>query len=368
MTIPNTLSGKADFYQETTSVFYVTIAPANTLDHGSHGHGEQESSLSKTLATYVTPTLAVLSVIGNLLIFAVFSMKYYKKNLTAMLYQILAATDGISVVIRVGYFELPATSNDASCKVVMFSLFWSRVVSIWLLDVITVARLIVVWYPHKAKQVNSMQRYAYIIGALSLVSCIYCTPLIATAGYDGITDMEGQPRVCMFFRGDHAGTMEWYRLAFNITNVFLVLVTLLFVIIANTLIVYGINRSQRLVNASTASVSGVDKRKNTNTTIILLISSTSVLFNLPDVIFVASSSYKDFSNLDAASNHLIFLNLLPIFDCINRSMNILFFCVFGAEFRQHLKELLHHPCKTKEIPNLSSSSLRGEVFVLKISR
>ena len=350
MAYTNTVSVSIVFSYEATSTFYGIVDASNTSDDDNYVYYRQDSMLHKALELYVTPALTVFSLLVNILIFAVFSMKYYKTNLTAMLYQILALADGISVVIRVGYHTLPPTS--ISCKVIMFLLCWSRMVSAWLIFVITAARVIIVWFPHKSKQMNTKRKYACIIGAHSLVSCIICAPLFATAGYNSDNELDEQPRLCMLFHRDHVSTMIWYRLVFKVTIVVSIFIRLLFVFVANGFIVYGIKKSRLDVNALTAGSNNVDNRKNKNTTIILLISSTSVLFSLPDVIYAVLSTYYDDPNSDAYSRLYIFRDFLPVFDCINRSINIIFFCAFGAEFRRRLKELL---CIIWKITDTSAS-------------
>ena len=343
MSFPSTLSVSESIRHESSSAFYDAIDQWNASNHGGPGYHRQDSLLHKVLETYVIPTLAALSRVANALIFAVFSMRAYKNNLTAMLYQVLAATDGISVMIRLGYHAM--TPAKTSCKVIMFLLCWSRLVSGWLIVVITVARVIIVWFPHKSKQINTMDKYVCIISALSVVSCMFCSPLCATAGYNSDAEMEGQTRLCMFFHRDHVGKMEWYRLVFSVSISLSVSIRVLLVFIVNGFIVYGIKKSRRNVNLSTASSNGVYKSKNKNAIIILLISSTSVLFSTPDIIYATLSSYCNDPNSDAYFSLLIFRDFLPVFDCINRSINIIFFSVFGAEFRQRLKELLSRPFK-----------------------
>ena len=103
MDLPNTLSVSEDIRHETTSVsFYEAIDPWNVSNHSGPVYHQQDSLLHMALETYVIPTLMAFSLAANALIFAVFSMRAYKNNLTAMLYQVLAATDGILVMIRIG--------------------------------------------------------------------------------------------------------------------------------------------------------------------------------------------------------------------------------------------------------------------------
>ena len=336
------------FYHQHNGVICSAIGSGNTTNNGTDVSGVDYDELNKILSTYVTPTLFFISVIGNSLIFAVFSMGIYKNNLTAMLYRVLAVTDGISVVIRVGIHALPITETEISCKIVMFIFCWTRVFSVWLIGVITAARVIFVWSPFKAKRINTMRRYAGIIAGLILAAGILYFPLLHTAGHS-ISGTEGETGVCLFIRPDDLGVMEWYRDLYNVSIMMTIAIILIFVIIANSLIVFGIRRSRtNSVSTSSPSLNDSECRKRSSTTIILLISSTSVIFNLPDVIYVVLSSYNQDPTSDSFSALLTLRDFLPVFDCINRSINIFFFCLFGKEFRRHLKELLCRPCKKQK--------------------
>ena len=359
----NEVFQESDFLYETTSMLYGTMDPMNTTENGTLAPQmdfEDHSRLNIILATYVTPTLFFLSVIGNSLIFAVFSMKTYKTSLTAMLYRVLAVTDGISVVIRVGVHALPITDTEISCKIVMFIFVWSRVFSVWLIVVITAARVIIVWAPHKAKRLNTKKRYAYIILSIVLALCILYVPVNTVAGHN-IPELEGQASVCMFFASDDAGKMEWYRSVFNYSIFLSIIITLLFVFIANILIVHGIRRSRQSVKTATPTTSASDKRKNNNVTILLLISSTSVIFNLPDVVYVVLSNKH--KGTDDLSSLLTLRAFLPVFDTINRSINIIFFSLFGQEFRQNLKQLFSRPCIGEDTSNILPLSSRSSWFI-----
>ena len=116
--LSNSIIFEREHHLETTSAFNKVVDPRNTSEYASHFHDELELSLHKALDTYSTPALALVSVLGNLLMFVVFSVKYCKTNFTVTLHQILALADGMSIVIRVEYHTLPSTL--ISCKMIMF--------------------------------------------------------------------------------------------------------------------------------------------------------------------------------------------------------------------------------------------------------
>ena len=152
----------------------------------------------------------------------------------------------------------------------------------------------------------------------------------------------------MFFHNDHVGIMEWYRLVFNVSITLSIILRLLFVFTTNSFVVYGIKRSRRFSNVSISGSNNHDETKNRHSTIVLLISSTSIIFGLPDVIYSALSTYHNDSDT-FSSNHIESLTTRCY--CINRTINIIYFCAFGTEFRQHLKELLIRPCKSVDMSN-----------------
>ena len=77
-----------------------------------------------------------------------------------------------------------------------------------------------------------------------------------------------------------------------------------------------------------------------NITILLLISTTSVVFTLPDPLYLLLMTYITDTESEAFHRLITFSYILPSFDSVNRSVNITLFCIFSSKFRLNLKGLL----------------------------
>ena len=130
MSYPN-ISSTSDVSEDAyNGIMYTaenTRAPADNTSDNTQWF-EYESPLSKILENYVTLPLLFVSVVGNSFIIFIFSRNHYRSNLPAMLYQILAAADGLVVLINDGLHTLPFvilgksayTHNPLTCKLAIF--------------------------------------------------------------------------------------------------------------------------------------------------------------------------------------------------------------------------------------------------------
>ena len=310
---------------------------------------EYESSLSKIVENYITLPLFFVAVIGNSLIVIVFSRHYYRHNLIAMLYRILAVSDGLVVIIQDGMHTLPFvtsgksayTYNRITCKSAIFLSTWFRTFSVWIIIALTLEKFVSVCWPYQASVVNTKRNYGWIVFAMLLISCILYVPLLITTGHEHTIQNGKLIGICRL-SGDR--WIDWYLGSFIWMNVLVSsFLPFLFVAIANTVIIVSLRNALIATPTMTGHSSHVrdsDDRLKSNIIILLSISMTSVIFTLPDPLYLLLSRY--YNDPTSASFHrLITLRyILPLFDAVNRSINILLFCVFGRNFRQHLKELL----------------------------
>ena len=336
---------------------------------------EYESPMSRIMEIYVTLPLFFLSLIGNSLIFIVFSRKHYIGNLTAMLYQILAAADGLVVLIHDGLHTLPVvmlgksviTHNLATCKLAIFISKWSRTFSIWIIVVLTTERLICAYWPYQAKKVNTKRNYGCLLFSLLLLCCIIYVPLLKTVGHEDSVFNGQDIGIC---RISGEGGVQWYTTIFYWMNVLMCsFIPFLFVCVSNIVIIYDLRKSSSATNTRGPSKRRSDRVKN-NITILLLISTTSVVFTIPYPLYTLLCSYVTDTTSDAFHKWITFSYIVPIFDSLNRSINIILFCVFGRNFRQHLKNfLLCYRKRTMEVlPMKWGGNERGNTFEIFMQR
>ena len=307
---------------------------------------DYESPLSRVLVIYVTLPLLFMYIIGNSLIIIIFSKKHYRNNLTAMLYQILAAADGLVVLIHDGLHTLPIemfgksviTYNLASCKVAIFLSKWSQTFSAWIIVVLTTERLIDVYWPYQAKRMNTKRNYGCLIFSLFLTCCIIYVPLLKTVGRVDTISNGQEIGICLV---SEQGGVQWYTTILYWMNVLMsCFLPFLFVCVSNIVIIYELRKPSNATNPSLSPSNNHSDRLKNNLTTLLLISTTSVVFSLLYPLYNLLCTYITDPATDAFHQLLTFSYSLPIFDSINRSINITLFCVFGRNFRQHLKKLL----------------------------
>ena len=308
---------------------------------------EYDSSLSRNVDNYVTLPLFFVAVIGNSLIFAVFWKDHYRSNLTAMLYRILAVADGLVVFIQVGLHTLPfvifgksvSTHNLITCKLAFFATSWFRTFSIWVIIALTIEKLICVCWPYRVKLLNTKRNYGWMVFALLTISSILYAPLLVTTGRE---DVNLNGKVMGICRISEHKSIDWYLTIFEWMNVIMSsLLPWCLVAIANTVIIRSFRKTLRGDHTKTSSstdVCGRDRLRS-NITILLLISTTSIVFTFPDPLYILLGRYTKDTGSKAFHRLITFGAFLPLFDAINRSINILLFCLFGRDFRQQLKEL-----------------------------
>ena len=307
---------------------------------------EYESALSRILQYCFTLPLFFVSIIGNSLIVIIFSRSHYRNNLPAMLYQILAAADGLLVLINDGLHTLPFvtmgksafTHNLVTCKIAMFLSKWFRTFSVWMIVVLTVERLINVYWPYQAKRLNTKRNYGWLVLGLLFLSGVIYAPLLITVGHEDVLLNEQEIGIC---RISGQSSMRGHITIFYWINALISsLIPFLFVCASNIVIIYDLRKSSHSTNTGGSISNCASDQLKSNLTILLLISTTSVVFTLPDPLYILLCTYITDLASDASHRLMTFGYFRPTFDSINRSINVTLFCVFGRNFRQHLKKLL----------------------------
>ena len=308
---------------------------------------EYESSSSRILENYITLPLFFVAVIGNSLILVVFSRDYYKYNLTAMLYRILAMADGLLVFILDGLHTLPFVTlgksayshNIFTCKFAVFVVSWFRTFSVWVIVVLAFEKFICVWRPYHAKVINTKWNYGWLTLAILIVSCGLYVPLLITTGREDAVINGQLTGVCKLF-GNRS--IDWYHSIFFWMNLFACgILPFLCVFVANSVIIHSLKRPSSVEHSPTGSFgnTGESDRHRSNITTLLVISTTSVAFTLPDPIYLLMFTYNKDTESGAFHGLITFHFILPLFDALNRSINIVLFCIFGQKFRQNLNDI-----------------------------
>ena len=176
--------------------------------------------------------------------------------------------------------------------------------------------------------VNTKWNYGWLVSTIFVVSCIlYLPQLITTGRVDSIQNGKLVGTYTIF--GDRS--INWYQSIFCGMNMIVAsLLPMLLVTVANSTIAHGL-RSLHTFHIETCS-----SRKNvegdrhiSNIAILLLISTTSVVFTLPHPLYILLGRYKTDTKSVDLHGLITFRFILPLFDALNRSINIFLFCGFG---------------------------------------
>ena len=134
--------------------------------------------------SYLSPAAVFFAMVGNFLIFIVFSMKFYRGSISSLLYRTLASVqalnaylDGIHVIPIEMEKDSLFTYNRVTCKVVLFMSYWLRALVVWILVNIAQERLIGVVFPHRARALNTRCRYGWQLFAYPFCSLWFTRPL-----------------------------------------------------------------------------------------------------------------------------------------------------------------------------------------------
>ena len=295
---------------------------------------------------YVMIGAAFLALVGNFLMFIVYSMGTYRRSLASMLYRILAVaqtfyvvmSDGLHTIsLYIGHVSL-FTYNIATCKAFLFMQIWLRAFIAWVLAIIALERVIVVVFPYRVQVLNTKGHYGWLLLGMSLFLFLIYAPLIFVVEHDNLI---GLGATCIVGRKD--GTLQWYwhglykwmNLVMNSLLPFAIIISF------NIVIIIGLVKSQRSV-ASSANSSSSLVNFNSQIFILMSISFTFIIMSLPYPLYFIIATHYNGEGLapnDTPYPLQILGNLGPVCDTVSNSVTIIFYCLFGKKFRQCLTRL-----------------------------
>ena len=310
--------------------------------------------------SYYLPMFTVpVAVFGNILTFAVFSMKGYRGSLTSMLYRVLAVAQTFYVVVSDGLYYFPLlignidiiTYSHATCKAIIFSQLSLRAFVAWVLCMISLERVIGIILPHRSKSLNTKRHYGWLL--FGMVTCLFVLygPLLYTVERQEV-DHDMEPMVwedafCVWGRLD-GKLMLYSDVVLNWMN--LVTASLLpFVIIItfNVAIICALIKSTWIMRQSTNTPNPHQPTFNGQIGILLSICITFIIMSLPYPLTDILDHYYVEQSKDLGDGHIhleILAHLGHIGDTVTATLTIVFYCGFGKKFRQSLKTLLCCKC------------------------
>ena len=299
--------------------------------------------------SYLTPAAVFFAMVGNLLIFIVFSMKFYRGSPTSLLYRTLATAqalnaflDGIHVIpIEIGKDSL-FTYNRHTCKIFLFMSYWLRALVAWVLVNIALERLIGVVFPHRARALNTRRRYGWQLFGISLLLFVIYAPILVVVEHILIRTTGGGTGGGCFMDEFHS-KLGWYVNDVNIWTNMIMSSLLPFVIIItfNIAIICGLVKSRRLV-ASSSNANSQPAPLNSQIAILLSISISFVIMSLPNALYnFILHFYKNtlINSVEHYDKMVILGRFGPFCDTMNNSITFILYCACGQKFRKCLKQI-----------------------------
>ena len=242
--------------------------------------------------SYLSPAAVFFAMVGNLLIFIVFSMKFYRGSPSSLLYRTLASVQALNA-FRDGIHVMPIemekdslfTYHRVSCKVFLFMSYWLRALVAWILVNIAQERLIGVVFPHRSRALNTRCRYGWQLFGISLLLFVIYTPIMVVVEHTLVlTKTGGSGGGC--FMDQYHSKLGWYVKDVNIWMNMIMSSLLPFVIIItfNIAIICGLVKSRRLV-ASSSNANSHPAPLNSRMAILLSISVSFVIMSLPHALY-----------------------------------------------------------------------------------
>ena len=304
----------------------------------------QKVSMARKIAAWLlmclSPSLLFAAVLGNLTLFAVFSMPSYRHSLTAMLYRILAVADTVAVVIQDGLNVVPShvlgtdlmTYSTPTCKLLVPLHIWSRAFSAWVLVIIGLERFIGILFPHRAKVINTKRRFAWITVTVATGLLAFYTPLLVSTERV-FTEMG---RVCKI-----SANRNGFNAYFMIFNWMMLILTCLLPFVF--IITFNVAIASVLVKRRIAVTSSYDNDTQTNSAVAMLISVSLafIVLTLPFGIYtILQEYYLRVGDMVSYQKTFVLFDFASICDSMNHSINVVLYCLTGRKFRQCLREMI----------------------------
>ncbi|XP_060564598.1 probable G-protein coupled receptor 139 [Ruditapes philippinarum] len=323
-----------------------TILRTNESDTIRQYH---EYKITRCIWIIIPPILLFLGSIGNCLTIIVYTKSSLKTTAMAVYLTALAVSDIIA--LYTGFFTewltIAFDSNiknykSIGCKIHSWFLFTSVQFSAWVITIITVERVICVWFPFRARRVESKRCAKIVVACLCVMLMILNSH--ALYGMVHIFDMEPIFPSC-------AALSEDYHYFFQniwpfIDSTVYCFVPCSLIIIGNSLILYKLK--QKIPHFPTSELEHCDFRRNLKVArerkslfpLIFCLNTVFVLTTAPISIYQVALNFTHVFDIEIHSvkyNHrFLCWTILLMVMFLNHSINCLLYCFTGAKFRREI--------------------------------
>ena len=309
---------------------------------------QQDKQRVTLMKSILYPCLLALGTFGNVMTIAI-HRRTVNTSPMSIFFMTLAVADLLLLysncfqawVNRVLHFSI-INHNDTTCKIVMFMVYVSGVLSAWTLVAMTVQRAVSVLWPHRANVLSTAGKSKVI--SVSMV--LFITAIHAHILYGFSIVHRKQNRTCsaiVEYRYFFSGIWSWVDMLIFSFLPWLCLA------ISNSLLVWKLKVSVREAEVSLGSGQAdrvTDrKKKATSITVTLVAVSTAFLILTSPLSFLQILNFVNWLNetLYTAQKPLFMYYILQLSYPLwyaNSCINFYVYCLTGAKFRREAKQIL----------------------------
>ena len=317
---------------------------------------------TNTLDMFLVPTLVAMGVMGNTLSFVTFTFSNLKSLSSSVYLAALAIADiGFLLCVLASWitnFNVNLYHQPGWCQTFVYLTYVFSFLSVWYVVGFTVERYIAVRFPFKRGDMCTVRRARIVVVGLSIFSTITYNFAIWTTGsfiMPSTSPIAGQ-RLCY----PKDSWREVLKIANNFDSVVTLAIPFFVIAILNAHIIYAVTRYQREANemviyrssatasatSSTANTSSNTRESNKVTRMLLVVSFTFLLLNVPGHV-IRFHVFVQTMNDPLYKAGPIYYELQKLFVYlyyVNFSINFFLYSLCGKNFRVALKSLLINCC------------------------
>ncbi|XP_064620571.1 FMRFamide receptor-like [Lineus longissimus] len=330
--------------------------------------------ISYITKVYVMPVLAVFGFVGNCLSFVVLS-KEMRPTSTTVFLKALAVADNAVLIIYLLYFSfssvyvftgrlLPYFKLFEKTKSFSWALLWfTKVISVYVVVCVTVERFIAVCRPHRARTWCKVRNAKIVVGCICLSSFVYNMPkclLFKTLMMYDPCLKESVPVAVSTALGNNQYFNTLYKVILYILLVFIIPLTTILVL--NYQLIKAIKRGNRSNNRHKkrqASYDAITKRVVAVCCVFTILELPAVVMNVLELCAFVEGLVNGQRLLQMVSKTATgLLHLSYMFSTLNSCVNFYIYFLTGNGFRRTLKWMVFGQSNRVDIGADMSSTVR----------
>jgi len=309
-----------------------------------------ESRVGYYLNVFLLTPVIILGLVGNCLSMLTWGLGRHRDTSTAVLLTALAATDTIVLVVPAlemwayeifqYWLRLP---NVVFCKFFAWASYVGPTVSSWIIVLITAERFVSIWFPMKVRYLCSRYKVRiFIVVVYVIMALVYGPFLIVTDLHDDYNSSIFNNLTCNLKKN---GSFHLYifPIWMWLDLILLFMVPFFFVLTGNSLILYKLIKSRKILKKGEPQASTRTRVANAFTIRAIALSFVMLVCLFPVSIQEVYNAHK--SVTPSGLVHVIVRILLYA----NSSFNFILYCAIGSGFREDMKAVLVNLCLRKKV-------------------